>query len=206
MVGFNALDAVDLQRVAGARQVRKAVVQCPAHQRLEGVELQLARFGRHGDGHVVANDFKAHLVHHLRNYRVDLARHDRRACLARRQPDVAHTGLRAGRQQAQVVADLRQLAGNALQNARNVHKSAGIGGGGNHVGSGSDRHARQLGQGGDDQFGVAHRRIDAGADGGAAQVHFGHQVGRCAQALFVVGHHAGKGIEFLAQRHRHGVL
>ena len=84
-VGWSDVAAV-LTVAAGqvhtARQVGQALVQQPAHQRLERIELQLTGFGCHGDGYVVADDFKAHLVHHFRDHRIDLARHDGRAGLA----------------------------------------------------------------------------------------------------------------------------
>ena len=63
-----------------------------------------------------------------------------------------------------------------------------------------------IGQRLDHRVGVAHGGVDAGANGGAAHVHFGHQIGGFAQTLFIVGNHGGKCCEFLAQRHGHGVL
>ena len=50
-----------------------------ADDRLEGIELQLSAFGRHGDGDVVADDLEGDLVDHLGDDRIDLARHDRGA-------------------------------------------------------------------------------------------------------------------------------
>ncbi len=126
-------NATHLQRAAGSGQVAQAFVQGPGHERLKRVELQLPGFDGHGDGGIVANGFKAGNAHHFRNHRIDLAGHDGRARLAGRQLDVPHAGLRAGRQQAQIVADLGELDGDALQNARNIGKHPGIGGGGNHV-------------------------------------------------------------------------
>lgn len=67
---------------------------------------QLAVFGRHGDDDVVVDDFERDLIHHLRDHRVDLARHDRGAGLACGQADVADASLGTGGEQAQVVADL----------------------------------------------------------------------------------------------------
>ena len=184
----------------------QALVQCPAHQRLKGIELQLTSFHCHGDGSVVADHFKADLVHHLGDHGVDLAGHDGRASLARGQLDIAHASLRAGRQQAQVIADLGQLDGNALQDARDVGKGTGIASGGNQVAGLDDRHARDFGQRLGHGISVAHRRIDAGANGGAAHVHFAHQIGRFTQTLLIVSDHCGKCCEFLTQSHRHGVL
>jgi hypothetical protein len=49
-------------------------------------------------------------------------------------------------------------------------------------------------------------RVDAGADGGRAQVHFADQQRAFSKALLVFTEHHGVGRELLAQRHRHGVL
>ena len=195
-----------LQRAAGGGQVAQAFVQGPGHERLKRVELQLPGFDGHGDGGIVANGFKAGNAHHFRNHRIDLAGHDGRARLAGRQLDIPHAGLRAGRQQAQIVADLGELDGDALQNARNIGKHPGIGGGCNHVLGFDDGHAGKLGQLGGDHIGVAHGGVDAGANGGAAHVDFAQQAGRFAQAFFVGGNHRGEGGKFLAQGHGHGIL
>ena len=206
LVSHNAFHAVHLQSLAGAAQVGKAFVQGPCHQRLKSVELQLTCFHCHGDGSIVANHFKADLVHHFGDHGVDLARHDGRTRLTRWQLDVAHTSLWAGRQQTQVIADLGQFDGNTLQNAGNIGKRAGIASRRNQVSSFDHGYARNISQCLDHCIGIAHGGVDAGANGGAAHVHFGHQVGRFTQTLFIVGDHGGKSGEFLAQCHRHGVL
>ncbi len=90
--------------------------------RLEGVELQLPAFGRHGDGDVVADDLEGDLVHHLGDHRVHLARHDRGAGLHRRKVDLADAGARARGKQAQVVADLGELHRDALEHAGQLDK------------------------------------------------------------------------------------
>ena len=48
-VGLDANHAVRGERQAGIAQMRDALEQAPAHDRLERIELQLAGFGGHGD-------------------------------------------------------------------------------------------------------------------------------------------------------------
>ncbi len=55
-------------------------------------------------------------------------------------------------------------------------------------------------------FGIAGRRVDAGAYGRGAQVDFLDQRAGLAQAGLVLADHDRVGQEFLAQRHGHGVL
>ncbi|MNW14559.1 hypothetical protein D3C71_2128130 [compost metagenome] len=63
-----------------------------ANHRLHDVQLQLARFGRHGNASVVANHLETHLIDHFRYDRVDLGRHDGRARLHFRQVNFVQTG------------------------------------------------------------------------------------------------------------------
>ena len=68
-------------------RVRQAAARCAMlrtgmqDDRLEGVELELAGLGSHGDGDVVADDLEGDLIDDLWNNRVDLAGHDARAGL-----------------------------------------------------------------------------------------------------------------------------
>ena len=48
--------------------------------------------------------------------------------------------------------------------------------------------------------------VDAGADCGRSEVDFGDEQRRLPQALFVLLEHHGVRGQFLAERHRHGVL
>ena len=111
---------------------------------LKGVELQLSAFRCHGDGHIVANDIEGHLAHHFGDDRVDLARHDRAARLELGQNDFAKAGTRAGGQETQVIADLRELDGEALAGRREGDIGAAVGRGGDQVIAVDERDARQF--------------------------------------------------------------
>ena len=125
-VGGDAGDAVVGEHAAAVGQVQHALEQAVGDDRLEGVQLQLAGFGGKGDGHVVADDFEGDLIDHFRDHRIDLAGHDRRAGLTRRQVDFAEAGARTGRQQAQIVAGLGELDRDALEHAGELHEAAAI--------------------------------------------------------------------------------
>ena len=53
--------------------------------------------------------------------------------------------------------------------------------------------------------GIALRRVDAGADGGAAQIDLAQQIGEFAQAVDVLADGDGKGAELRAQPHGHRI-
>ena len=74
--------------------------------RLIDVELEMALACRHRDGGVVAEHAAADHGQRFALGRIDLARHDRRARLVRRQDQLAEAGARAGAEKANVVGDL----------------------------------------------------------------------------------------------------
>jgi hypothetical protein len=98
--------------------------------------------------------------------RIDLARHDRRARLVFRQDQFAEAGARAGAEEADVVGDLEQVAASALSAPWNAPARRGSPAprtcsrraNGRPV---IRRHCRRT-------FGETVRRVEAGADGGAA--------------------------------------
>src|SRR5690606_16159168 len=94
--------------------------------RFEDVELELPRLRGHRDRQVVPDYLEADLIDYLRDDRVHLSGHDARAGLHRRQVDLAETGARPAREEAQVVADLRELDGDALQHARELDERTGV--------------------------------------------------------------------------------
>ena len=171
------------------------------------VQLELAGLGRHGHRDVVADDLVADLVHDLGDHRVHLARHDRRARLHRRQLDLVEAAARSGREQAQIVADLRDLHGGALQHAptsgRTRRRPASP-----RPGRRRRRRAAPLtsAQPLHHRLGVPGRAVDAGADRRRAQVDVQQEPRRLAQARLRVADHRRVGAELLAERHRHGVL
>ena len=195
------------QHVHGALQQADRVEDLEGDQRLHHVQLQLSAFGCHGQGQVVTDHLECHLVNRFRNHRVDLAGHDRAAWLACRQVDLVDAGAWAAGQQTQVVADLRQLHRGTLEHAGEQHEGAHVGSGFDQVGRWNHGLAADDGQALYGQGLVARVGVDAGADGGAAQVHFGQQLWRQGfQAGQVFTEGGGEGAEFLAEGHRHGVL
>ena len=188
-----------LQRLDAAQQPIR-------DHRLEHVELQLPGLGGHRHRHVAADDVEADLVHDLGNHRVHLARHDRRAGLHRRQVDLAEPGARPRAEQAEIIADLRELHRASLQHAGQLDERAGVRGRFDEVGRGDQRQpgdARQLAA---HRFGVARRRVDAGADRRRAHVDLADQRLRLAEPVDVLEHRVAERGELLAERHRHGVL
>jgi hypothetical protein len=57
-----------------------------------------------------------------------------------------------------------------------------------------------------DDGGVIRMGVDAGADGGGAEVHLADQQRGFTEALLVFAEHHGVGRELLAEGHRHGIL
>ena len=174
--------------------------------RLEHVELQLAALGGHRDRQVAADHAEAHHVHDLGDHRVDLARHDRRAGLLGRQVDLAQAAARAGRQQPEVVADLRELDRQALH-ARGVEdERLRVLRGLDEVGREVDREPGDPGQVLGALLRVPGRRVQAGADGGGAHVDFAEHVLDPLERLHLAGQRLAKRRELLAEGHRHRVL
>ena len=107
----------------------------------------------------------------------------------------------------QVVADFRQLDRGTLEHAREQHEGAHVGGRFDQIGSRHQRLTANERQTIDRQLLIAGVGVDAGTDGGSAQVHFGQQLGcQAAQAVEVFGQGGGKGAELLTQGHWNGVL
>jgi hypothetical protein len=73
------------------------------------VQLQLAGVGCGKDRRVTSDHLVAHLVHHLGDGWIDLAGHDRRAGLDRRQQDLRNPCPRPHAEQPQVRGDLPDL-------------------------------------------------------------------------------------------------
>src|SRR5471032_3318563 len=200
-VGGDADDAVFAQHVHGALQQTDRVEDLERDQRLHHVQLQLAAFGRDGQGQVVTDDLERYLVNRFRNNRVDLA------WLTRWQVDFVNAGTWAAGQQAQVVADLRQLDRSALEHAGEQHEGAHVRGGFDQVGGWHQRLTADQGQALNSQVLVTRVGVDAGTDRCAAQVYFGQQLrSQSLQACQVFAQGSGEGAEFLAEGHRHGVL
>ena len=166
---------------------------------LKGVELQLSGLRCHGHGHVSANDMEGHLIDHLRDHRVYLARHDGGAVLAGRQVDLIEAAAGARGEQPEVVAHLGEIDRTGLYRAGDSHKFVQILGGVNEVKGLDEPQARDLGEIGHDAAEVLFVGVDAGADGGAAHIEAAHLILRPLQADDVPADGLTVGAEFLPQ-------
>ena len=118
---FVGLDAGDAARVEDAHRVAedaRRVQRVPGDHRHHHVQLELAAVRGGQDRGIAADHLVADLVDHLGHRRVDLAGHDRRARLHRRQLDLGDAGARAHAQEPQVGRDLAHFDREPAQRAR----------------------------------------------------------------------------------------
>ena len=205
-VGGDAPDAACGEGAAGGFEVGDALVEAVDDDGFEGVELELAGFGGHGDGDVVADHFVGDLGDDFGDHGVDFAGHDGGSGLHGGQVDFAEAGAGAGGEQAQVVADFGEFHGDAFEDAGEVHERADVLGGFDEVHGGDQGQAGDLGQVPAGGFGVAGGCVQAGADGGGAEVDFVDQQVRFGEPEPVLADGDGVGAEFLAEGHGDGVL
>ncbi len=186
-------DAMPGENVAGVASTGRCdVKQAVGRQRQELAEFEIAAADGLHDHLVVAHHGDGGLGHGLGNHRIDLARHDRRAGLPRRQPDFAQPGVRAGREQPQVVGDLQQVHGQRAEDAADLDQGVGVLRGLDQVLGPGQSQAGDLPQMLDDAEDVLPRCAEARADGRAAEVHHPQPLlalvdspavaGRCASA------------------------
>ena len=132
-VDNDAVNALFTQSVAGVRQNLHLHIQSEGDDRFHHVQFKLAGGGGKHDGGVETDGEERSLIRHFRDNRIDLARHDRAARLELGQNDFAKAGTRAGGQETQVIADLRELDGEALAGRREGDIGAAVGRGGDQV-------------------------------------------------------------------------
>ncbi len=156
-------------RHASAEQ-RDRVQQVVDDDRLEDVELEIALRAGEADGRVVADHLHAYHRHRLGLRRIDLARHDRRPRLVLRQRQFAQAAARTGAHPADVVGDLHQRAGQRLERAASHHQARRAPPGPRTC-SAPTRTASpvSLRDSRGHALGELGMRIQAGADGGAAE-------------------------------------
>src|SRR5690606_5992273 len=173
---------------------------------LEHVELQLPAFRSDRDRRVIADHLEASLVHDFRDHGIHLARHDARAWLHGRQVDLCEPGAWSTRKQAQVVAYLRQLDRDTLEDARNEHERTRVLRRLDEVRARDQLESRHLAQCATDGLGVARIGVDPGADRGCTHVDLAHEFRRFPQTLDIFADGHAVGAELLPERHRHGIL
>ena len=169
---------LSVKEIGGVSQKTDGLQEVVGHHRVEDVEFEVALAAREGDGRVVAHDVGADLRQRFALGGVHLARHDRRARLVFRQGEFAETGAGARPEEADVVGDLEAGGGDRGDRAVAHHHRVVRGQRLELVRRGLEGEAGDLGDLGGDQLVEAFRRVEAGADGGAALRQF-HQ-GRAA--------------------------
>ena len=177
-----------------------------ANHRFHHVQLQLARFGSHGDGGVVTDYFEAYLVDHFRDHRINLGGHDGRARLQFRQVDFVQASARAGREQAQVVTDFGQFYRQTLQRAVDHHVGAAVGGRFDQIFRGDNRQVADFRQFLYRQLLITIRGVQTGADSGRAKVHFQQQFRGAQNAFGLFVKQNIKRVELLTEGHRYRIL
>ncbi|SAL07915.1 hypothetical protein AWB81_08409 [Caballeronia arationis] len=183
-----------------------ALEEAMGDDRLERVELKLARLRCEADRHIVADDFERDLVDDFRNDRIHLSRHDAGAGLHRRQVDFSEAGARAARKESKVVAGLRELDRDTLQHTGKLHERADVLRRFDQVRRRRERNAGYIAQMPARELRILGMRIDTGPDRRRAQVDLADQLRGFLEPLFVFAEHDRERAEFLPERHWHRVL
>ena len=204
-VGLDALDALLAQGVRRRRQQVDRLQQVARDQRDPHVELELALHAADRDRGVVADHLRGDLQHDLRDHRVDLPGHDRRALLQLGQEQLADAGARAGAHQREVLGDLGQRHGDDLQRAGQLHQRVAVGLRLEGVLGGADVQPRRVGEQRAHLLGEVRVRVEAGAGRRAAERDLGDVGQRVAHALGAEPDLRGVARELLPERHRDGV-
>ena len=205
-VDNDAVNALFTQSVAGVRQNLHLHIQSEGDDRFHHVQFKLAGGGGKHDGGVETDGEERSLIRHFRDNRIDLARHDRAARLELGQNDFAKAGTRAGGQETQVIADLRELDGEALAGRREGDIGAAVGRGGDQVVAVDERDARQFSEALDSLGRVFRMAGNRRADGGGAEVHDLEVFLSFTDRLDFVADRGAPAVEFLSEGHRNGVL
>ena len=118
LVGLDAAHAPFGEHGHGVPENRRRVQRVPGHDRHHHVQLELPGGAGGEDRGVAAPDLLADLIDHLGHRRIDLAGHDRRAGLHRRQRDLGEARAGTAAQQAEVGRHLVDFDGEPAQSAR----------------------------------------------------------------------------------------
>ena len=100
LVDGDAEDTLLGEGVDGIGQPGNALEDALGDDGLHHIELQLSVLGSNGYGSIVADHLEAGLVDHLRDDRINLARHDRRTRSHGGQVDLVQTATRTGSHEA----------------------------------------------------------------------------------------------------------
>ena len=119
-VGIQALHGPQREGPHRADGHLHGLEQTMRNDRHHHVQFQLPGLGGQHDGGITAHHMEHAHVQHFGHDRVDLARHDARAGLDRRQPHLVQPGGRAGGQQAEIVGDADQGQRQRAQGGREI--------------------------------------------------------------------------------------
>ncbi len=178
----------------------------PRDHRHHHVQLELPCLGGGADGGVAADHLVADLVHHLRDRRIHLARHDRRARLHRGQDDLRDPGARSAGEQPEVARDLRKLHRHPPHRARIGDHVAHALRDAKPVGGGDEVHRKRPREVRDREPCVVVAGVQPGADRGRAEVQLLQLLRRLLDIVGAALDARGPAAELLAERHRHRVL
>jgi hypothetical protein len=203
------LDAVDAARTANRRRAREdldRLQQVVGDHRHHHVELEVARHAGPGDRGVVADHLRRDHQHRLGDHRVDLAGHDRAARLQRREGDLADAAARARASQRTSLAILVSADRDRLQRARGLDRGVLGGQRLEAVGRGHEGVAGARREPRDHRVGEARRRVEPGADRGAAERELGQARLDRLEPRQAVADLLRPARDLLAEAHRHRVL
>lgn len=167
-VRLDTLDEILFETGHAIAQDADTVQQIPDKDGLEDVELELAAQAGHGHGGVVTHDLRANHGQSLALRRIDLARHDGRAGLVLGQLQFAQAAAGPGAQEADVLRDFEERAGDGVQGARGLDDGVVRGEGFEFVGRGRELCAGHFADFGGDGFVEAFEGVEAGSDCGAS--------------------------------------
>lgn len=142
----------------------------------------------------------------LGNHRIDLAGHDRGACLPRRNREISESATRAGIEQTEVVGCLLQVHRKILEHGTGFDVGAGVGDGGHGIRGGGDGQVGDFGEHGGG--GVAEAKIgtDASADCRGPQIEYAQPFRQRIHGLQVGRQEARPSVYLLTVGHGHRIL
>ncbi len=161
--------------------------------------------GQH-DRLVAAHDLKADHVEHLRHAGIDLARHDGRAGLHRRQTDLVQSGARSRCQQSQVVGDAAQVDRRTAQGRGERQERVHVLHGFEQVGAAGERKAGCQGKLLNHAADIRRFRVQTGSRRRTPDPQLQQFRNAGLQAVAVLLDGRGIGAELLPQADRHRIL
>ena len=138
------------------------------HDRLEDVEFEIALRTGKADGGVIAHHLHGDHGDGFALRGIHLARHDGRAGLVFGKSEFAQAAARAGSEPANVVGDFHERGGQRFQRAGGEDDFVVRGERSEFVGMRAERQAAEFADFARGAFGEFGMRVEAGADGGAA--------------------------------------